>query len=278
MGRKRIYLGLMVLSLFLFIACTAMIWRVSYRGLQEIHPFLPFLFGAVIILFSASAALLTLLLAISLSFRKGTFTGEKALHMWIRILYPFSLGLGGILGIDKDRIERSFIEVNNYLVQSGKPKYLFKDILLLMPHCLQDSECPVRITHEVKNCRSCGRCNVADLLAIAEARGAHLRVASGGTSARRFVLEFQDRLLFGRDYFDRALRVVVVPGDAIIIEEREQLVPIPLKAIFTLQNCFAVVGRFCQVSVEPIHELAMLSEKVSFEAVPINSLNHWSHK
>ncbi len=189
MGRKRIYLGLMVLSLFLFIACTAMIWGVSYRGLQEIHPSLPLLFGAVIILFSASAALLTLLLAISLSFRKGISTGEKALHIWIRILYPFSLGLGGILGIDKDRIERSFIEVNNYLVQSGKPKYLFKDILLLMPHCLQDSECPVRITHEVKNCRSCGRCNVADLLAIAEARGAHLRVASGGTSARRFVLD-----------------------------------------------------------------------------------------
>ena len=189
MVRKRTYLGLMVLSLLLFIACVAAIWRLSYRGLQEIHPSLPLLVAAVIILISASAALLDFFLAISLSKREGVLIGNKVLHIWIRILYSFSLGLGDILRIEKGRIERSFIEINNCLVQAGKRDYRFKDILLLMPHCLQDAECPVRITHEVTNCRSCGRCDVASLLAIAQARGVHLRVASGGTSARRFVLD-----------------------------------------------------------------------------------------
>jgi hypothetical protein len=81
--------------------------------------------------------------------------------------------------------------VNNCLVKARRRKYLFENLLLLMPHCLQDSDCPVRITHEVKNCRACGRCNVSQLLAIAEAYGARLRVASGGTSALRFISEYQ---------------------------------------------------------------------------------------
>ncbi|MDH7499384.1 MAG: DUF116 domain-containing protein [candidate division NC10 bacterium] len=189
--RKRIFTSLLVLSLLLLLLSLWLLLRLSYQGFQEIHPLLPGFLKIGLFFLSALSALLVLLLLVSLGRGQIPLWAERGFHAFIRMLSPPSLWLGRLLGIPKDRIERSFIEVNNCLVKGRRKKYLLEDLLLLMPHCLQDSDCPVRITHEVKNCRSCGRCNVSELLAIAKACGARLRVASGGTSARQFILEYR---------------------------------------------------------------------------------------
>lgn len=60
-------------------------------------------------------------------------------------------------------------------------------MLLLLPHCLQVDACDVRITHDVRKCKRCGRCEIKDLIEISEEKRLDLFVATGGTVARRIV-------------------------------------------------------------------------------------------
>jgi hypothetical protein len=64
-----------------------------------------------------------------------------------------------------------------------------------MPHCLQDKDCEVKVTHRAQNCKRCGKCSIKDLLGLAEKYGVHMAVATGGTIARRIVIETRPDLI-----------------------------------------------------------------------------------
>ncbi|MHC4479863.1 MAG: DUF116 domain-containing protein [Planctomycetota bacterium] len=57
------------------------------------------------------------------------------------------------------------------------------ELLVLIPSCLQSSECCQRITIDVGECRRCGRCKVKDIIELSERHGARCVVATGGRLA-----------------------------------------------------------------------------------------------
>ncbi|MEF9438193.1 MAG: DUF116 domain-containing protein [Candidatus Mariimomonas ferrooxydans] len=95
---------------------------------------------------------------------------------------------GWIFRIKKDRLQGTVIDINNSLVRRFKG-ITAKRILLLLPHCLQRSECRLKITHDVYNCEGCGKCGIKDFTQIAKALGLDLFIATGGTIARRIVVD-----------------------------------------------------------------------------------------
>ena len=64
-----------------------------------------------------------------------------------------------------------------------------------MPHCLQSSRCQYRLTYDIRNCRRCGQCPIDGLIGLSDAYGIHLAVATGGTIARRVVVQKRPRLI-----------------------------------------------------------------------------------
>jgi hypothetical protein len=112
---------------------------------------------------------------------------------WIRGLslklgYPLLLIFGWIFRIKKERLQSSLIDVNNSLVRRSKGSPA-KRLLLLLPQCLQRSECKIRITYNVYNCEECGKCEIKDFTQIAKDLGLDLFIATGGTIARRIVVD-----------------------------------------------------------------------------------------
>jgi len=75
--------------------------------------------------------------------------------------------------------------------------------LILLPHCLQHHECPWKITFDIENCRRCGKCDIAKLAEIAEFYNTEVRVATGGTLARKVVSDYRPTMILavacGRD-------------------------------------------------------------------------------
>jgi hypothetical protein len=61
--------------------------------------------------------------------------------------------------------------------------------MILLPHCLQNSECKFKITIDINNCRNCGKCKIGALKELAEQYRVKLRVATGGTLARKWIKE-----------------------------------------------------------------------------------------
>ena len=95
--------------------------------------------------------------------------------------------LGALIRNKKESYQRFIIQLNNKLVKREQPK--IKKMLLLLPHCLQITDCNIRLTYNIYNCERCGRCEMKDLIQIAEDHHLNLFVASGGSLARRIVSE-----------------------------------------------------------------------------------------
>ena len=54
---------------------------------------------------------------------------------------------------------------------------------------LQNHECKVRIIWNVDNCEGCGKCKIKDIVALSKKFGVPVSVATGGTLARKIVVE-----------------------------------------------------------------------------------------
>jgi len=59
--------------------------------------------------------------------------------------------------------------------------------------CLQNMDCPYKLTVDVHACRRCGKCPIKDLMELEAETGTHLVMASGGTFARKFIQELRPR-------------------------------------------------------------------------------------
>ncbi len=193
--QKRTFLGLLALTVLLFTGLLGLLWYVPYVGLQNLHPRLPlvlgvFFAGAALVVCAAVAILgFTVVLGRDLPFSR-TLRG-----VLIKLLLPLMSGVGRLFRISKDQVRRSFIEINNQLVLAQRPRATADQLLLLMPHCLQFHECQFRITGNVLHCKRCGKCPIKGLAEISERYGVGLAVATGGTLARRIVVERRPRLI-----------------------------------------------------------------------------------
>ncbi|HWQ61127.1 MAG TPA: DUF116 domain-containing protein [Negativicutes bacterium] len=185
--RKRLFLGLILVSMALAGLVGYALWHVSFLGLANISSFLPMAIGVLLaaMVLAVIAGLGGIILAL---FGFPTLTVFQGLA-WsaIQLLFPLAIRIGKVFDIDKERVERSFIEVSNQLVRQKKVRVKADKLLILTPHCIQHESCPHKITRNVRNCHACGKCRVGDLLALADKYGVHVAVVTGGTLARNVV-------------------------------------------------------------------------------------------
>ncbi len=193
--KKRIFLALILISLILAALSTYVLWHVSSPGLATISLYLPYILGTLLIgtILAITIGVGGIILAI---LGVPTFSIFQQLA-WaaINMLFPMATRLGKIFDIDKERVERSFIEVSNHLVRQKTVKVTPDKLLVLVPHCIQLETCPHKITRDVNNCHRCGACQVGDLLEMTQHYGVHFAVVTGGTLARKIVKTIRPRAM-----------------------------------------------------------------------------------
>jgi hypothetical protein len=106
-----------------------------------------------------------------------------------KVLFPFMILMGRLVGVSKERVQQSFIELNNHLVLSNHHRAQPNRLLILLPHCIQDFDCQIKITGNIKNCKGCGKCEIKDLIELSNQYQVKIAVATGGTLARRIIVE-----------------------------------------------------------------------------------------
>jgi len=187
--KKRLFLGLLLVTEFLAALALYGIWKISYLGLENISNYLPAIVGAFLIFISTFSfgALCNMVFAV-----KGLPT-LKLFHKYsfaiIKFLFPLAVRIGKIFGIKRRQLEGSFIAVSNLIFMKSRIKVPANKLLVLSPHCLQLATCPHKITRDPNNCKRCGGCNIGDLMKLSEEMGFIFFVATGGTLARQVVIE-----------------------------------------------------------------------------------------
>lgn len=187
MIKKRLYLGLLAAAMTLFAGALGYLWLTFFQRDAGALRYI-FLFAVAAVL--ACLAVIGLGFAgivLSLMSDKNLTLLNRPMNFTFALLYPVVIWLGKLFKIAQDRIQRSFVEVNNQLVKAKRGKLTPDRLLVLLPHCLQVNHCANRITTDTANCNRCGGCSVGCLLALCDRYGVHLRIATGGTLAREAV-------------------------------------------------------------------------------------------
>jgi uncharacterized protein len=189
-------IALVGLTAVLFSLLLLLFYLVPYYGFSRIHSDLPWVMGSLLGGFGIFVLFALALLSVAIFLGHDVPFSRKLRSVAIKILLPVLTMVGKLIGLRKEDVQHAFVAVNNELVlthcRNGHPP---QKILMLMPHCLQDRDCPVKVTHKVENCKRCGKCGIKDLLELTERYGVDLAVATGGTIARRIVMEKRPDLI-----------------------------------------------------------------------------------
>ncbi len=184
--KKRLYLSLLLASLLLVLVITGIIWFLmkqdSILSQVALYTILALLALLFIVL---GMGFLSIVIMIIRS--KSIPSLDNVSRLVNEMLFPLTILVGRCIGINQEKILRSYIAVNNNLVKSKKLILTGKQIMILLPHCLQDSDCPHKITMDIHNCKQCGKCCISELIEIGSKYNAVLKVATGGTLARKFI-------------------------------------------------------------------------------------------
>ena len=223
---KRLFIGLLSASLLGASMLLTVLWLVTTNPNRTIvdQVFLlilgaVMLGGLMIAGFGVGGIILTILYA------KDIAAFRTPMQIALQLFFPLALVLGSIFHIEKDRIKNSFIEVNNFLVKSKIRQMKPEEVLLLVPHCLQKSDCPHKITVDTNNCQRCGGCAVDDLLTLRDKYGINMGVATGGTLARKYV----------KDYLP--LGIVAVACERDLTSGIQDSIPIPVLGVTNDRPC-----------------------------------------
>ncbi len=107
----------------------------------------------------------------------------------VNLLFPIVTYIASMLKISKDEMRRVYIKLNNEYIYSGKYNFNAEDIIILIPHCVQNNSCKLKITNDIDNCNRCGLCSVKDLVELKDKQNVKVFVATGGTLARKIIVD-----------------------------------------------------------------------------------------
>jgi hypothetical protein len=192
---KRLFIGLVLSAACLLCVALAVFWLIPTIGFAHIHPRLPQITAAAFFAAICCVTWISISLVCHIHTGRPLFGSNRMRGLSVRLFLPLAEMLGRLIGCSPEEVRRSFINVNNELVASTKPACPPDKVLILLPHCLQASSCPRRLIHNPDNCGRCGQCMHAELLRLRDAWGVQLAVASGGTIARRIVVQTRPRLI-----------------------------------------------------------------------------------
>lgn len=106
-------------------------------------------------------------------------------------VYPLLELASRALRRDFNRFRQQVIEYSNIHTLRDLKGFKIKDpsdVLILLPHCLQNSECLYKVTWDkLENCRGCYKCQIPTFLNIKKEFGVNVVVVSGGTAARTII-------------------------------------------------------------------------------------------
>jgi len=193
--RKRLFVALMGFTCLLIIGIIYLFWWIPTVGLANIHASLPKISAALFSILSLVALLGTLLLVLTTALGKDILFTRFMRGVVIKFLLPVIETIGKLLGISKDTIRQSFVAMNNSLVISQKYKLKPDRLLILLPHCLQLFDCEIKVTGDINKCVRCGRCDIRGLAELAQKYRIDISVATGGTLARKVIIEKRPKLV-----------------------------------------------------------------------------------
>src|SRR5512137_1495182 len=117
--KKRIFIGLLVFTCIILLFLIFLLWYVPIVGLRNIHPTLPLIFSFALASLIFLMIFGGLLLVFTIMRGKDIFLSHRLRGLVAKVLFPVMLLMGKMVGISKEKVRQSFVELNNHLIRSN---------------------------------------------------------------------------------------------------------------------------------------------------------------
>lgn len=175
---KRIFMGVLLISWICMGGFSAFSWYLVAPRLAQFHALVPLYvalaLGLVWMVFGLWFALTTL----SLITQRDLLFHMKGRTISLTFLIPMAFKLGHRLGISKDKLSHSFVNVSNLLIRTRVRKIKADELMILLPRCLHPTL-------------------LKQILQVTKTLGVSTFTVSGGSKARRLILENRPKAVIG---------------------------------------------------------------------------------
>lgn len=104
-----------------------------------------------------------------------------------RLFMPLLLAVSDLFNCNKDEIRRIYIYTCNEYIKTRKIKVPLEKMLVILPHCLQNSKCSVRMVEGIDACSGCNSCDIGEVKELLDKYRIRSTIATGGTAARKII-------------------------------------------------------------------------------------------
>jgi len=183
-------LSFLVIAFFIFLTAfmflTANFFSLqTYRIILYIIAFL--LLSAVLLFLTGFIWIEKILSRKTTNDNRKTSKNPFAAKLSFGLFMPLLLAVSDLINYNKDEIRRIYIDTCNEYIKTGKMKVLPEKMLVILPHCLQNSECTVRFVDGIDGCAGCNSCSIGSIKELLDKYGIKSRIATGGTAARKII-------------------------------------------------------------------------------------------
>ena len=189
--KKRLFIGMLLLTDGLAAAMLYGIWYIASPGLSNIAEVLPTIVGGIFAVSVVLSLLGILNMVLAVADLPYLPLLQRRTYELINVLFPVAVRLAKPFGIGRRKLEGSFIATSNLMFNRMGIRVPASRLLVVTPHCLQLATCPHKITRDPGNCKRCGGCDIGALVTLSEEMGFHFFVATGGTLARQIIYKMR---------------------------------------------------------------------------------------
>ncbi len=186
---KWTFLALSILSLAVLVTFSLFFWYLVSPRINAMSPLLSLGLKIAGLLFLVTVSGGLFLIVLSSALEKDFLFPHGEKQVTLKVLFPINLFLGRLFGLSKDQVRESFVQVNNSLFKATEKRIKNDRLMILLPHCLQNFDCPHRIVGNYNNCKRCGGCLIGDILKLKDKYDIEISIATGGTLARKVIVE-----------------------------------------------------------------------------------------
>ena len=192
---RAIFMALFFLCGCVIFGAGLVVWFLMMLGAATVSTLAAEIITALFIIFALSVTVFTLIFAYTALTGRDLNMVKGPRRIATRLTLPFMLRVAKHANIDRDMLVRAFVNINNDMVRGIIKRKKPDKLLILLPHCIQLEGCDLKLTKDITRCTGCGRCDVKELVKIADRYNISINIATGGTVARKIVKETRPDLI-----------------------------------------------------------------------------------
>lgn len=216
---RRIYSASLKISSLLLLLCFILFPFNSYLKISVLNLTNLLLLVLIFILIIVTGVIISL---INIKAKKLIIFPAITNYLLYKICYPIIHKMFNTQSSLYQNYSTTLVEYNNILLKKQIRKFKHSEVLILLPHCLQLASCPHKITYDIDNCVECSKCVIADFKALKRDYSVNVRVATGGTLARKIISDMKPKVIIAvachRDLTEGIKDIEIIPVVGVLNE------------------------------------------------------------